>query len=230
MKKWRWILLSGICILLLSACESRKTSGKGPDNTNSVNKVLENQVSKETQDDSTDGTSDIAAEKSETTETEETQEVTTEEISETITTEELTETVTSEQESVSTEVDIPENADGDVDYDLTTMSSDLIYATVYQMMVDPDQYTGKTFRIEGNFYASYYDPTQKYYFYCIIQDATACCSQGLEFVWGDGTHVYPDEYPDENAEVVVEGRFETYTEEGDSNLYARLADAELTVK
>ena len=43
MKKWRWILLSGICILLLSACESRKTSGKGPDNTNSVNKLLRSQ-------------------------------------------------------------------------------------------------------------------------------------------------------------------------------------------
>ena len=78
-----------------------------------------------------------------------------------------------------------------VDYDLTQMSSDMVYATVYQLMVKPDEYVGKTFRIDGNFYATYYEPTQKYYFYCVIQDATACCAQGLEFLWDDGTHVYP---------------------------------------
>ena len=68
---------------------------------------------------------------------------------------------------------------------------------------------------------------KKYYHYCIIQDATACCAQGMEFVWGDGSHVYPDEYPAEDADVIVEGTFETYREEGDSNLYCRLANATL---
>ena len=61
----------------------------------------------------------------------------------------------------------------------------------------------------------------------MIQDATACCAQGMEFVWGDGSHVYPDEYPEEDAEVIVEGTFETYTEERDENLYCRLKDATL---
>lgn len=118
--------------------------------------------------------------------------------------------------------------DSTVDYDLTKMSSDMVYVMVYQMMVTPGQYEGKTFRIEGNFYATYYEPTEKYYYYCIIQDATACCAQGMEFVWGDGAHVYPDEYPAENTDVIVEGTFETYREEGDDNLYCRLADATLT--
>lgn len=72
-----------------------------------------------------------------------------------------------------------------------------------------------------------YEPTQKYYFYCVIQDATACCAQGLEFVWDDGTHVYPDEYPEDNAKVIIEGTFETYREEEDASLYCRLADAML---
>ena len=116
---------------------------------------------------------------------------------------------------------------GTVDYDLTQMSSDLVYATVYQMMVTPEEYEGKTFRIDGNFYATYYEATKKYYFYCVIQDATACCAQGMEFVWGDGTHIYPEEYPEDNAEIVVEGIFETYREEGEDNLYCRLSDATL---
>ena len=115
-----------------------------------------------------------------------------------------------------------------VDYDLTAMSSDMVYATVYQMMILPKDYEGKTFRMKGSFYATYYEPTQSYYYYCIIQDATACCAQGLEFVWGDGSHKYPDEYPEEYTDVVVEGTFETYREEGDENLYCRLTDAVLT--
>ena len=59
-----------------------------------------------------------------------------------------------------------------VDYDLTQMSSDMVYATVYQLMVKPD------------------------------------------------------EYPEDNAEVIIEGTFETYREE-DASLYCRLADATL---
>ena len=110
------------------------------------------------------------------------------------------------------------------------MSSDMVYATVYQMMVTPEEYEGKTFRIDGNFYATYYEATKKYYFYCIIQDATACCAQGMEFIWDDGSHIYPDEYPEDNAEIVVEGTFETYREDGDENLYCRLSDAILQQK
>ena len=52
----------------------------------------------------------------------------------------------------------------------------------------------------------------------------------MEFVWDDGSHAYPDEYPEENADVIVEGTFETYTESGDSNLYCRLKDASMEVE
>ena len=120
--------------------------------------------------------------------------------------------------------------EGTVDYDFTQMSSDIVYATVYQMMAAPDEYEGKTFRIDGNFYAEYYEATKKYYFYCVIQDAAACCAQGIEFVWEDGTHIYPDEYPEDNAEILVKGTFETYREDGDENLYCRLSDATLQKK
>ena len=77
------------------------------------------------------------------------------------------------------------------------------------------------------FYSSYYNSTDKYYHYCIIQDATACCAQGMEFVWDDDSHVYPDDYPAENSNIVVTGVFETYREDGDKNLYCRLSDASL---
>ena len=113
-----------------------------------------------------------------------------------------------------------------VDVDLTLMGKDLIYATVYQMMSKPEEYEGKTIRIEGKYYASYYPITDKYYNYCLIADAAACCSQGLEFELGGGA-VYPEGYPEDQSEVIVTGVFETYTEEaGQTFYYCRLRDAE----
>ena len=97
------------------------------------------------------------------------------------------------------------------------------------MMAYPKQYEGKIVRMEGIYYPAYYQKGERYCQYCIIRDASACCAQGMEFIWGDGTHQYPDEYPDENSEIEVEGIFETYKEDGDDSLHVRLKDAKLTV-
>lgn len=198
MKNLKKCMVLFLCILLITGCSNKKsTDGKGFNNTNSVDKVIDNQIANEDR-------------KNETTESEE--------ASSNVESNKDTEDTISGAEDV-------RNTDGTVDYDLTQMSSDMVYATVYQMMVTPEEYEGKTFRIDGNFYATYYEATKKYYFYCVIQDATACCAQGMEFVWENGSHIYPDEYPEDNAEIVVEGTFETYKEEGDQNLYCRLSDA-----
>lgn len=122
-----------------------------------------------------------------------------------------------------------DSSDSDVDYDLTQMDSDMVYATVYQLMVDPDSYVGKTFRIDGTYYAGQDQNNGNYYHCCIIKDAMACCAQGLEFVWGDGSHIYPDEYPAEDSEIEVQGIFETYKEKNDDTLYCRLANADMRV-
>lgn len=118
----------------------------------------------------------------------------------------------------------------DVDYDLTNMKKDMVYATVYQLMVEPDKYIGKTLCIDGLYYTGQNEKTGTYYHYSIIKDALACCSQGLEFVWGDGSHVYPDEYPKDGIEIEVKGTFETYKEPGDDTLYFHLVDSELQIK
>lgn len=135
----------------------------------------------------------------------------------------------SDLEGQKTSSENKKNTSTDVDYDLTDMNSDMVYATVYQMMSTPDTYIGKTIRMAGLYYAGYYEPTAQYYHYCIIQDALACCSQGVEFVWEDGSHIYPDEYPEQNSEVMVQGTFETYTEDEGKNLYCRLDNATMEV-
>lgn len=115
---------------------------------------------------------------------------------------------------------------GDIDYDLTEMNSDMVYATVFLMMSNPDSYQGKKFRMRGNYYAAYYEPTKKTYHYCFISDAAGCCEQGLEFATRENLN-YPDDFPEDNTEVLVTGVFEKYTEEG--KIFIRLKDADMLV-
>lgn len=116
-----------------------------------------------------------------------------------------------------------QSTDG-VDVDLTRLSSTMVYSEVYNMMYAPDDYIGKTIKMTGQF-VYYEDPdTKARYFTCIIGDAMACCSQGLEFVM-EGDLAYPDDYPELGAEITVTGTFEVYTENGFQ--YCRLVDATL---
>ncbi len=111
--------------------------------------------------------------------------------------------------------DIPETSGiPDSDYvDLTVLSSTMVYSEVFNMMMEPEKYIGKTVKMSG-MYSVYYDESKdKYYHACIISDATACCSQGLEFELTED-YKYPDDYPEEAEDVCVTGIFDTYQEDG----------------
>ena len=107
-----------------------------------------------------------------------------------------------------------------IDVDLTAMSSTMVYSEVSNMMQKPDEYMGKTVRMSGKFSAV--ESNGKRYFACVIQDATACCAQGIEFDCGSGLS-YPADYPEEDAQITVTGTFTTYME--GSNKYLQLKDA-----
>ncbi len=111
-----------------------------------------------------------------------------------------------------------------IDIDLTTVSSILVYSEVTNIMSSPDAYIGKTVKLSGLFDYFKDETTGKEYFSCIIQDSTACCTQGIEFVW-EGVHVYPDDYPMRGDEITVTGTFGTYEEDG--YLYGQLSEAKL---
>ena len=97
-----------------------------------------------------------------------------------------------------------------VDVDLTVMSSTMIYSEVLNMMTNPDDYVGKVIKMEGIYSTFHDDNTGNDYYACIIQDATACCAQGIEYVLSDG-----QSYPADDTEATVVGRFESYDEEGE---------------
>lgn len=113
---------------------------------------------------------------------------------------------------------------GEVDVDLTAMSSTIVYSEVFNMVSNPDSYIGKTVRMEGPCSVYQDENTGVLYYACIIQDATACCAQGMEFEL-DETYDRPDDYPKEGEEVTVEGTFDTYMENG--YLYCTLRDGRL---
>ena len=112
--------------------------------------------------------------------------------------------------------------------DLTTLSSTMVYAEVFAMTSSPEEYVGKTIKMRGMF-----SKGQLYaadgsladggtVFACIIQDATACCAQGIPFDLA-GDYEYPQDYPELGAEITVEGTFEIHEQSGVE--FCRLRDA-----
>ncbi len=120
------------------------------------------------------------------------------------------------------EPEIQAEPDESVDVDLTVLSATMVYSEVYNMMMAPEDYEGKKIKMKGLLSVYYDAAADKTYFACIIQDATACCAQGIEFVLTD-EYTYPDDYPETGEEICVAGTFETYTE-GDF-IYMNLKDA-----
>lgn len=123
-----------------------------------------------------------------------------------------------------------ENVDGenqkDIDYNLTEMNSDMIYATVFMVVQDPESYAGKTFKIYGNSYTFPTTEGKSMTHYCLIKDALACCAQGLEFISSNSD----EKYPDDGDEIVVTGTLESYTVEDIPMPLCRLVNAKIEKK
>ena len=98
------------------------------------------------------------------------------------------------------------------DIDLTRISSTMVYSIVYQMVTDPQKYTGKTIKMKGIFSSYVDEETNRRFFGCVIKDALACCSQGLAFELAK-PRKYPSEYPSEGASITIIGTFEFEKEE-----------------
>ncbi len=99
--------------------------------------------------------------------------------------------------------------------DLTEMNPNMLYSTLYQMVLSPQDYVGKKIKIRGVYTEVDYEGT--IYYYIVIKDEMACCAQGIEFVCEDTS-----EFISDKSMIEVEGIFETYYVEEDDFLYSRL--------
>jgi hypothetical protein len=100
----------------------------------------------------------------------------------------------------------------------------MVYAEVSNIVLSPEKYIGKTMKMDGVFAIYYDEETDKYYYACLIQDATACCQNGIEFVPAD-ERKYPDDFPELGSIITVTGVFDTYEEGGYT--YCTLREAKL---
>lgn len=89
-------------------------------------------------------------------------------------------------------------------------------------MSNPNDYIGKTIKMNGIYTQYTNQDGSKFYPACIIQDATACCSQGIEFVLTD-----ENTYPEDGSLIVVIGTFESYVDDYDGGTYYHLVNATL---
>jgi len=101
--------------------------------------------------------------------------------------------------------------------DLTKISQGFAYEQVTSILQSPEEYIGKRIRVQGYFDIVHSDYTNKDYYYCVVQDVTVCCQQGIEFIW-DGVHLKED-YPETKTDIVIEGKFGTYYEDGQAYHY-----------
>lgn len=105
-----------------------------------------------------------------------------------------------------------------VGIDLTQMNTTMVFAEVSNIMYMPVDYIGKIIRMRGTASSATDPETGNTYHAVIIQDATACCASGLDYILADG-----QEYPADETDVTVTGEFELF-EENDF-FYCQLKDA-----
>ena len=99
----------------------------------------------------------------------------------------------------------------EADMDLTILDTQMAYVQLSNMMLSPEEFIGKTVKLRGKF--GHAEEENKEFFVCYLMDATACCSQSLEFET-DEKYDYPESYPEEQSEITVFGFFDTYEYNG----------------
>ena len=119
------------------------------------------------------------------------------------------------------EFDKSDKTDDKIDVDLTSLSSTMVYAEVFNMIMNPENYDNKIVKMKGQFALFEDMENGKPFYACVIPDATACCLQGFEFV-PLPEYNYPKNYPKVDSEITIVGKFE-YDENNFG--YCRLIDA-----
>ena len=121
-----------------------------------------------------------------------------------------------------------DNSAGDgVDLDLTRFSSTMKFAEINNIYLKPDEYLGKTIKLDGVYFRSYYVETGQYYHYVVVVDTLACCSTGMEFSVADRDS--DEMFKEEETPITITGVFSSYEEEGDVYYYLLVESEDLVV-
>lgn len=125
----------------------------------------------------------------------------------------------------SLQANLPQKNTEKIDLDLTQMSATMIYSTMFDMLVMAEDYVDKNIKVTG-WFETYTDPqTGELYYAVVVPDATACCQQGLEFVW-IGEHKYPEDFPEVGQDITVTGVYKMIETNGVTYTYLEASKVE----
>lgn len=117
------------------------------------------------------------------------------------------------------------NTSSKPDFDLTKMSATMIYSTIFDMLIMPEDYVEKVIKVKG-WFETYTNPETGELFYAVVvPDATACCQQGLEFIW-PGDHHYPADFPEPGQDITVTGLYKLVDMDGFAYNYLEASEVE----
>lgn len=102
--------------------------------------------------------------------------------------------------------------------DFTDMNYNIAYAKIFNILINVEQYIGRTIKFRGNFYSSEEEILNDRSYSVLLYDATACCQTGFQFIL-TGEHKYPDDYPEEMSVIEIEGTLKMKEINGFEYLY-----------
>ena len=112
------------------------------------------------------------------------------------------------------------------DIDLTKMSKTMLFAVVLDIRSRPEQYLGKSVRMSGKFAiiqgvdAQGQPDPDKIFYNCVIPGAQSSLEFGVA-----GELYYPEDFPDLESTIKVEGVYEKYEDNG--KVYYRVGQSEI---
>lgn len=112
------------------------------------------------------------------------------------------------------------------DIDLTKMSKTMLFAVVLDIRSRPEHYLGKSVRMSGKFAiiqgvdAQGQPDPDKIFYNCVIPGAQSSLEFGVA-----GELYYPEDFPDLESTITVEGVYEKYEDNG--KVYYRVGQSEI---
>ena len=121
-----------------------------------------------------------------------------------------------------------ESRQKEADIDLSSLSANVQYAEVVNILNNMDTYDGKRLKVRGYFKIVTDDDGNRYNT-VEIADSAQDCEQNIEFTIASENTSDSEAivYPEEGSEIDVTGTISSYLEDGTSMWYCRLNDAEV---
>ena len=91
-----------------------------------------------------------------------------------------------------------------VDVDLTEFSQTMMIAMINSIYTAPGEYMDQTIKMRGTYSSVYYSDIDRRFHYVLYMDDDSCCSYGFIF---EHSGVYPDDFPEEGADIELSGVF-----------------------